>query len=447
MRHYRWFVRLSFVLSLVLVLAACGAGEPAADDDGDNTAGDDGADAVTEEGSGDADGSVEIFSWWTGAGEEAGLLAILELFEEAHPDIEVVNAAVAGGAGTNAKAVLASRMQADDPPGTFQVHGGSELNDGWVAAGKMEPIDDLFESEGWMEKFPKDLIDLVSKDGHIYSVPVNIHRGNVIFYNKKVFEEHGLEPPTTFEEFFAVADQLEEAGVIPLSLGDKEPWTATQILENVALGVLGPEKYNQLWTGELSFDSDEFRETVDIFKKMLSYVNEDHAARNWQDASQLVADGEAAMNIMGDWAKGYFTTDLELTANEDFGWVTTPDTDGLFMVITDTFGLPKNVENPEAVTEFLKFLGSVEAQDTFNPLKGSIPARVDADASKYDEYGQDTIEDFKESTLAPSLAHGSAAPEGFLTQANQAVNVFVTQGDVDQLIQSLEEAASAHDMR
>lgn len=438
---------MSLLLVFALVLTACGASEQAdSGEGGDKAQGESGGTESSESTEGGA-GSVEIFSWWTGAGEEAGLLAILDLFKEQNPDIEVVNAAVAGGAGTNAKAVLASRMQADDPPGTFQVHGGSELNDGWVAAGKMEPLNDLFESEGWMDKFPQDLIDLVSKDGDIYSVPVNIHRGNVIFYNKKVFEENGLEPPKTFDEFFAAADKLQAAGVTPLALGDKEPWTATQILENVALGVLGPEKYNQLWTGELSFDSEEFRQAAEIFKKMLTYINEDHAARNWQDAAQLVADGEAGMNIMGDWAKGYFTTDLKLKANEDFGWIETPETDGEFMVITDTFGLPKNVENPDAVKEFLAFLGSVEAQDTFNPLKGSIPARTDADPSKYDEYGQETMADFKESTLTPSLAHGSAAPEGFLTQANQAVNIFVAQGDIDQLVQSLEDAATANNMR
>ena len=128
---------------------------------------------------------------------------------------------------------------------------------------------------------------------------------------------------------------------------------------------------------------------------MIQYTNDDHAARNWQDAAQMVAKGEAAMNVMGDWVKGYFTTDLKLKPNKDFGWSPTPDTEGTFMVITDTFGLPKGAKNPEATKAFLKVLGSVEGQDVFNPLKGSIPARVDADVNKYDEYGKQTIEDFK----------------------------------------------------
>lgn len=385
---------------------------------------------------------LEIFSWWTGAGEEAGLNALVELFQEKHPDIEVENAAVAGGAGTNAKAVLASRMQGDDPPSTFQVHGGAELNEGWVAAGKMQPLNDLYEEMGWHDKFPEELIELVSKDGNIYSVPVNIHRGNVLWYNKQIFEENNLEPPTTFDEFFEVAETLKSKGITPLALGDKEPWTASHLFETVLLGVLGPEDYKKLWTLEVTFDDPRIREAAEIFKDMLAYVNEDHSSRNWQDASQLVGNGQAAMNVMGDWAKGYFVNDLNLKVNEDFGYIETPGTDGEFMVITDTFGLPKGVENPEDVKKFLKVLGSVEGQDVFNPLKGSIPARIDADVSKYDQYGKDTIEDFKTAKLAPSIAHGSAAPEGFVTRLNQAINIFVTQQDVDQFVDALNNAAA-----
>ncbi|MFB9273769.1 ABC transporter substrate-binding protein [Cohnella cellulosilytica] len=388
-------------------------------------------------------GEVEIFSWWTGAGEEAGLLGLIDLFSGKHADIEVINAAVSGGAGTNAKAVLASRMQGGDPPDAFQVHGGAELNSGWVAADKVIELNDLFASEGWMDKFPQDLIDLVSSEGKIYSVPVNIHRGNVVFFNRKIFDDNGLKAPNTFDEFFQAADALKAKGITPLALGDKEPWTATMVLENVLLGVLGPDDYKKLWTGELSFDDAKVEQSLELFKKMLTYVNDDHAARNWQDAAQLVANGEAAMNIMGDWAKGYFTTDLKLEANKDFGWAATPDTNGLFMVITDTFAIPRGAKNEANAIEWLKVLGSVEGQDVFNPLKGSIPARLDADVSKYDVYGQSTIEDFKTAKLAASMAHGSAAPEGFTTQANQIVNIFVTNGDVGQALKTLKAAQAS----
>ncbi|KPC99145.1 putative sugar-binding periplasmic protein precursor [Geobacillus sp. BCO2] len=162
---------LALALGVGMALSGCSSSNSSSDN--------------AKQGSQKAGEKLEIFSWWTGAGEEDGLKALIKLFQEKYPDIQVENAAVAGGAGTNAKAVLASRMQGNDPPSTFQVHGGAELNEGWVAAGKMEPLNDLYEKEGWMDKFPKALIDMVSKDGNIYSVPVNIHRGNVLWYNKK----------------------------------------------------------------------------------------------------------------------------------------------------------------------------------------------------------------------------------------------------------------------
>lgn len=415
----------SLVVLLVFVLLGCGSSESA------------------DEGGGSGGDAVEIFSWWTGAGEEDGLNALIEMFEEENPGLEVENAAVAGGAGTNAQAVLANRMQAQDPPDTFQVHGGAELNDGWVEAGMMEPLNDLYEEEGWEEVFPEELVELVSDDGDLYSVPVNVHRGNVLWYNTAVFEENGLEPPATFEEFFEVADELEAQGVTPLALGDNESWASVHLMESVMLGTLGAEDYERLFDGELGFDDPAVREGVENFGRMLDYINDDHAARNWQDAAQLVANGDATMNVMGDWVKGYFVNDLGLAPNEDFGWAATPGTEGEFMVVTDTFGLPTGANNPEGTREWLSLVGSVEGQDVFNPLKGSIPARTDADPSEYDEYGQQTIEEFGEATLAASLAHGSAAPEGFLNRVDQATNAFVTQRDVDRYLEELETAAES----
>lgn len=429
---------------LIGFLVACGSDDSGADasdsekaEDASNEESDDSSEAT---GSGEG-GTLEIFSWWTGAGEEDGLLALIDLFESEYPDVAVENAAVAGGAGTNAKAVLAARMQGNDPPSTFQVHGGAELNESWVAADMMEPLNDFYEEYDLMDKFPEELIDLVSKDGNIYSVPVNIHRGNVIFYNKAIFEENGITVPTTLDEFMDVLQQLQDAGVTPLAMGDKEAWTATQVFENLLLATLGPDDYRNLWTGDVAFDDERVVEAANHFQTILGYVNEDHASRNWQDAAQLVGEGEAGMTNMGDWAKGYFSNDLELETNVDFGYFAFPGTTEDFMVITDTFGLPKGVEDPDLVKEFLNVLASTEGQDAFNPLKGSIPARVDADPSKYDEYGTDTMEDFQNSNLTPSLAHGSAASEGFLTKVNQEVNIFVTQQNVEQFIEKLVQAA------
>ena len=84
--------------------------------------------------------TVEVFSWWTGGGEAAGLDAMIEVFATTDPDITFENSAVAGGAGTNARAVLASRLQANDPPDSWQGHAGQELIGTYVAADQIEPL-------------------------------------------------------------------------------------------------------------------------------------------------------------------------------------------------------------------------------------------------------------------------------------------------------------------
>jgi glucose/mannose transport system substrate-binding protein len=375
------------------------------------------------------EGTLEIFSWWTAGGEADGLNAMYGIFSGMYPDVEIVNATVAGGAGSNAKAVLATRMQAGDPPDSFQVHAGHELIDSWVVADKMEPVTFIFENNGWLDDYPPGVIDVLSYNGEIWSVPVNIHRSNVLWYNKTIFEEYSLSAPTTFDEFFAAADTLQAAGVTPLALGDNGIWAATHLFESVLLGSMGPEMYRGLWTGETDWNGPEVTLALETYARMMDYVNEDHAALSWDQAAQYVADGDAAMTIMGDWAQGYFTS-IGLTADVDYGWAPSPGTGGTFIMLSDSFGLPKGAPNRDVAIAWLEVCASKEGQDAFNPLKGSIPARTDGDRSLYDVYLLSAMDDFASNDIAPSLAHGAAASEGWVTGFNDVMTLFVADLDV-----------------
>lgn len=157
-------------------------------------------------------GQLEVFSWWTAGGEQQGFLALVEVFNAQYPNVEVFNSTVQGGSGTDARATLAKRLEEDEPPGTFQVHAGLELQP-LVTKGKMLPLTSLFEDEGWTKVMPSNLIDILSYDGEIWSVPVNIHRANVLWYNKSILADQALKPPTTWDEFFTVAETLKTAGI------------------------------------------------------------------------------------------------------------------------------------------------------------------------------------------------------------------------------------------
>jgi len=370
---------------------------------------------------------VEIFSWWTTGGESAGLQKLIEQYNGSQTKYAAFNSAVAGGAGSNAKAVLKTRMLGGDPPDSFQVHMGHELIDTWVTTDYMEPLDDVYAQYGFNDVFPQGVLDIVSYDGHPWSVPVNIHRANVLWYNKAVFANAGIaKAPETWDEFVADAETLQAAGITPLALGDNGPWAAAHLFETVLISTLGPDAYKGLWTGGTQWNDPAVTNALNTFRTILSYVNADHAALSWDQAADLVGEGKAAMTIMGDWADGEF-----INKNyTDYGWANVPGTNGVYDALSDTFGLPKGSKNPALTKEFLGVLGSKEGQETFNKLKGSICARTDCDYSSFDAYLQSSAADWGTDTIVPSVVHGAAAKEGWASAYVDAIGAFVTNQDV-----------------
>jgi glucose/mannose transport system substrate-binding protein len=296
----------------------------------------------------------------------------------------------------------------------------------------MQPLNDLYEANGWMDQFPAGLLDLISDDaGNIYSVAVNIHRSNVIWYVPANLEQWGVTVPETWAEFVdTTCPALQEAGVTPLSVG--ENWTQVQLWENVALAELGAEGYNGLWNGATAWTSPEVVSTFETFGQVLDCTNEDRNALTWQDASRMVSDGTAAFNLMGDWAAGYFLVDLALEPGTGFAWTPAFGTEGIFNMLSDTFGLPVGAPNPAAVNAWLSLLGSAEGQDIFNPLKGSLPANTTADISNtelYNAYFQDAYSDWTSNEIVGSEAHGAVASPAFSNGFSTLIATFA--GDRD----------------
>ena len=386
-------------------------------------------------------GELEVFSWWTGGGEAAGLTKVIAIWKKQHPTIKFINAAVAGGAGTNAKAVLAQRLAAKDPPDSFQGHAGAELQD-YIKAGQLEPIDFLYKQAGFGKVMPKQLISQITYKGRLYSVPVNIHRANVLWFNPKVLRDAGITgAPKTWAQFIAALQKADDAGVIPLAVG--EQWTNKHLFETVLLSTLGPAKYAALWKGKGSWTSSGVKTAVTRYNQLLEYTNSDAASLTWQDASKLVVDGKAAFNIMGDWANGYFT-ELKKKANRDYGYAAVPGTGGVYQWLSDSFTLPKGAPNRAAAVQWLTLLGSKRAQDAFNPVKGSIPARQDANARLYDTYLKWALKEWKRDKLAGSLTHGVVASNAWNTAIDTALGQFLQSKNSARFQSGLAAAAKKY---
>ncbi|WP_029145332.1 ABC transporter substrate-binding protein [Microbacterium luticocti] len=383
---------------------------------------------------------VEVFTWWASGSEKTGLDALVKVFNEQYPNVKFINAAVAGGAGSNAKNALASRLKANNPPDSFQAHAGAELTD-YIEANKLEDLSGFYKDNGLTDVFPSTLLDRLTVDGKIYSVPSNIHRANVVWVNTDLLTKAGIDPtkaPADIDAWLADMKKLKDSGVAtPLSVATD--WTQVQLFENVLLSTLGADGYQGLWNGDTKFDSAEVTKAIDNYGKLLAYANTDGTGQDWPVATDMVIDGTAAYNVMGDWALAEFDAKGKTYGKEYTTWPT-PGTDGTFDFLADSFTLPVGAPHPDAAKDWLKTISSADGQKAFNLAKGSIPARTDANAADYPEYQQGAMASFAKDTVVSSLAHGAAVKVSWLNDITSAIGQYVSTKDGKALQDALVQA-------
>ncbi len=376
------------------------------------------------------DTEFEIFTWWASGGEAAGLQGMIDVYKAQNPNTEFINAAVAGGAGVNAKAVLQSRLDANEPPDSFQAHAGMEL-DGYVRGGQLEDLTSLYASEGWDKIFPADLIKTLTVDGKIYSVPVNIHRANVLWWNPATATKAGItSAPATLDEFFADLEKFKKAGVTGLALAGKGDWAIAHLLDWMLLASMGADKYEGLFNGSTSWTGPEVAAALKNFQKALSYGNKGAGNLDWPDAGKLVTSGKAGFFIMGDWASAQWQSD-GLKLGTDYTYAAAPGTVGTYQWLSDSFTLPVGAPHRNAAIAWLKVCGSKEGQDAFNPKKGSISARTDSDLSLYDDYLKSAAADWSKDRLVGSTVHGVNGNNALMAAFNAAVGKYFSGGFKD----------------
>jgi glucose/mannose transport system substrate-binding protein len=343
-------------------------------------------------------------------------------FTTQNPDLTFVNASVAGAAGTNAKGVLVSRMEAGNPPDTFQAHAGAELSS-YVKAGQLEDLTSLYKSEGWDKVFPSDLIKTLTTKGKIYSVPVNIHRANVLWWNPAAAKKAGItKAPASLDAMIADLAKFKKVGIDGMALAGQGDWAIAHLFDYVLLASMGPDKFNGLWNGKTKWDGAEVKTAIKKFATILSYGNASKSL-DWPDAGKLITTGKAGFFIMGDWASSQWQSE-GLKLGKDYTWAPGPGTAGVYQWLSDSFTLPKGAPNRAAGIAWLKVCGSLAGQDAFNPKKGSIAVRKDSNPKLYDSYLQAAMKSWKVDRLVGSTVHGVNYGNAGMSAYDSAVGKF-----------------------
>jgi glucose/mannose transport system substrate-binding protein len=297
---------------------------------------------------------------------------------------------------------------------------------------------------------PKVVLDMVKFGDNYYAVPLDIHRANVVWYNKALLTAHNINVTTltTWSAFFAACQKLKNEGVTsPISLGDSGKWAASHVLEQMIAGE-GISFYQDYVNGLVTSPTDsKLLDALNNFKTYLNFTNTDHASLTWDQATARLITNASAFNVMGDWANGEFLKAGKVYGT-DYGTFAPPGTQGYYGLVVDCFEHPKGVKHADNSLNWLKIVGSKAGQDAFNPLKGSISPRNDSDTTKYGPYQRlSAIPDFKAAVhMYPSVVHGSGAPESFTTKLDDIMSNFVTNKDVSAAATALTNAITAsHD--
>lgn len=388
-----------------------------------------------------AGGTVEVLHWWTSGGEARAVGELKAAFEAKGGTW--IDSPIAGGGGDAAMTALRARVVAGNPPAAVQLKGPGIQE--WAEQGALNDVEAVASAEGWDAVLPPVLAGIMKYDGKYVAAPVNIHRVDWIWANPEVLAKVGASMPTTWDEFNETADKLQAAGITPLAHGG-QPWQDATVFEVVALGVGGPEFYQKALV-DLDRDaltSDTMVATFDQLRKLRGYVDANFSGRDWNLATAMVMNGEAAFQIMGDWAKGEFLAAGKVPG-EDFLCAPAPGNGYILNADSFTFFKVTGEDQIEGQQVLASEIMSPTFQEIFNLAKGSIPARIDVPMDDFDICAVKSHEDLAAATaanaLVPSMAHEMAIPRTIRGEFLDVVtNFFNTNQSSEDAVKALAEA-------
>ncbi len=387
---------------------------------------------------------VEVLHWWTSGGEAAALNVLKQDLED--QGIGWNDMPVAGGGGGQAMTVLRARVTAGNAPTAVQMLGFDILD--WAAQGALANLNDVAEQEGWDAVVPTALQAFAKHDGKWISAPVNVHSTNWVWANKALLDSHGISAPGSWEEFTAAVEKLAAAGVTPIAFGG-QPWQEATAFDAVVMSTGGPSFYKSAFIDldEDALGSETMKEAFDRMAFIRAHVDDNFSGRDWNLATAMVINGEAAFQMMGDWAKGEFLN-AGKNPGTDFLCFRFPGTAQQVTFNADQFAMFDQGGTVSAEQAALaRAILSPSFQSAFNVVKGSVPARTDVSDADFDACGKQGMKDLaaaaSSGNLFGSMAHGHAAPAAVKNAVYDVVTAhFNGEYDSETAVEELVSAIS-----
>lgn len=394
-------------------------------------------------------GDLEVDHWWTIDVEEQAFNVAKNGMQNQYPNVTFMPVPVPGGSGGGMPSKIMPQLLAGTAPESFQAHPGYEIA---TYESQLRSLNDLWAYDNLEQRTP-EMIREICKIGDDYRiVPIGVHRTNMIWYNKQLFQSAGITPPSgsiTFDQFWALCDELKNklpSGTYPLDIGDGggTPWAATQIFETIMAG-LDIQTYEDFINGRVT--EQQLKPVLENFKKFLSYVPSDHLARNWAEACGQLYIGKVAMYLHGDWVKGYFKN-RGWQYGVQYGSFPAPGTSGSFGLCVDGFVVPEGADYVGNGLRWVHSYTTDDVQTAFNLVKGSVSPYTNISPNIYeDNYSRESALSLQNpsTNFYPSITHGIAVPNDVLFDLHPKISEFVLNQDVDASARDIVEIVNRGD--
>ena len=417
------------VLALAVVAAGCGG-----DDDGGGA----------PEGSEDVSGSITLMGIWVGAEQEA-IEGVLAAFGEAYPNVEVEYLP----AGDELVTRLSTAIEGGNPPDLATVAQPGAIAD-FAERGVIQSLD--FARDAAVENLGESVVETGTVDGTLYGVYVKAINKSTVWYNVQAFEDAGVEPPATWDEFLAAAETLGSSGIPAYSLAGADGWTITDLFENVYIRTAGVEMYDQLAAHEIPWTDQSVKDALTRMAEI--YGDTDNIAGGREGALQtdnpgsiskvLTDEPEAAMVIEGDFVPTAVDTTLEPV--EGYNVFTFPSIDDSPPAVIGAGDYVAMFEDSPAAQALVEYLTSAEAGEQWAQRGIGTPSRGVDEGIYPDELSRTTstaiaeaeIFRFDLSDLQPS-AFGATVGQGLFKLFQDFLN---NPDDIDGITQQMEDAAA-----
>jgi len=308
------------------------------------------------------------------------------------------------------------------------------------------PLDAVFNDAGATANFADAVKKSITVDGEMVKAPVAIHIDGMLFYNKEVAANAGVDPTkwTSMDDVWADFDKVSAAGFIPLAIGSQK-WQEGYLF-HALMAAYGNDIYDGFYAPEpdtATFDSASMRKVLGILRQFQQHTDPGSANRDWNMTTNLVITGKALMQIHGDWMKGEFRNAGKV-AGKDFGCINIPGAESVSVTV-DAWGFIANED--AAITDAQKKFASVvvdpEVSAEFAAVKGSTPVVLNAPTAQLDECNQIVLDTLKDPSKQHQNPHNTADADWF-NATWDVVDRFWTDANMTE-DQAIAEFQKAHD--